>query len=404
MDEKVDKILKLIEPNLADGVSIMELRQELQSIICPVERYQTNPKNQAYREKYNKEASDYYENKMLQLGALEEMVGWVENQGDRVHLPHHLMYRVGEPIVSADGHRSYEFLIEYHRKKPSEGIYYGCRGNTCKGFSHDEEIEVFRSEWLEVKDELARVLNNNFPEKDFSQRFKMTDNANDNTYWLFWISLVEDEDINQVGVSAVKVIRTFFEKYLFGELSIGNNGLISKMNPKKLSVPRAFTNECYRDFLLLCHKGICSLYNRIDNFPKNKKTIFQKSFSKYIKRLEKNNVLKKDEMYECAWRFCYKNKLGRSTNVDFSLMTTALYQIVVEEVADRQFPSDTKRDPDIPWSAFCRIFLSDKGDAYDIDSVKNSIKIKKSDKSDDYTKYEKYEAQLNEWKKKIRGS
>lgn len=402
MDEKVDKILKLIEPNLAGGVSILELRQELQSIICPVERYQTNPKNQAYREKYNKEASDYYENKMLQLGALEEMVGWVENQGDRVHLPHHLMYRVGEPIVSADGHRSYEFLIEYHRKKPSEGIYYGCRGNTCKGFSHDEEIEVFRSEWLEVKDVLARFLNNNFPEKDFSQRFKMTDNANDNTYWLFWISLVEDEDINQVGVSAVKLIRIFFEKYLLGELSI----IREESAPKKISVQRSFTKECYNDFLLSCHEKIESYYkntitsktkdsptSKTKDSPKKKNTILPKTITKYLKKLERINVLKKDEMYECAWRFCYKNKSGRSTIVDFALMTSALYNIIVDEVGEKQFGTKKSETnlPIIPWAVFCRIFLNDIGNAYDAVTVKISYSHTKAN-------------QLDEWINKIKNT
>ena len=42
---------------------------------------------------------------------------------------------------------------------------------------------------------LLLFLKNTFPGKFFTHRFKPTNNANNHTYWPFWITLHEDEDI-----------------------------------------------------------------------------------------------------------------------------------------------------------------------------------------------------------------
>lgn len=136
--------------------------------------------NDYFCNKFIAEASKSYKKKMLELGSPEELRASVPC----VDLKEHLCYCL-EPLYSKDGHREYQFLIEYHTRRPSEGIYYGCRGITLKNFDHQEEICQFRKDWEIVEAEVCTILNNTFPKKDFSRRFKITDNANDQTYWLF---------------------------------------------------------------------------------------------------------------------------------------------------------------------------------------------------------------------------
>ena len=89
------------------------------------------------------------------------------------------MYRL-EPILSPDGHRTYEFLIECNTKVSAEGIYYGVRRLTNDGYDPETELHRFQQDWEAVKAEVCTVLNNIFTNKDFSHRFKMTDNYNTN--------------------------------------------------------------------------------------------------------------------------------------------------------------------------------------------------------------------------------
>lgn len=83
------------------------------------------PKDNDYRQRFTIESSRFYTHKMLELvngdeTRMDEMKGAVPG----LLLPNHLMYRI-ETLQSQDGHRLYEFLIEYDMKSPGEGIYYG---------------------------------------------------------------------------------------------------------------------------------------------------------------------------------------------------------------------------------------------------------------------------------------
>jgi hypothetical protein len=165
-------------------------------------------------------------------------------EGVRLELLYTLMHRI-DTLYSKDGRRLYEFLIEYDVESPSVGIYYGCRGVTVDGFDHTQEIAQFRHDYDMVKTEICRVLNNTFLDKDFSHRLKLTDNANDGTYWLFWITLNEEEDICDVGVNATTIIRNIFKRYLDGE--VFSNAELPKKRPKKESM--SFTNETFQGLL-----------------------------------------------------------------------------------------------------------------------------------------------------------
>lgn len=83
------------------------------------------------------EASKPYESKMLQLVGGDESRR-LELAGrllSGIEKPDLLMYHV-DVLHSLDGHRAYEFLIEYCTNDPSVGIYYGCRG-----FTKESEID-----------------------------------------------------------------------------------------------------------------------------------------------------------------------------------------------------------------------------------------------------------------------
>ena len=159
-----------------------------------------------------------------------------------------------EKLIERDKHelRGYipdgkggEFLIEYDTDTPAEGIYYGCRGITVDGYDHVQEIDKFSHEREIVLPEMCRILNNTFPLKDFSHRFKLPDNADDDTYWLFWITLNEEEDIKKVGVTATTIIRNVFRRYLNGETLPG--GKLPEKKFEKSST--CFTDETYQSLL-----------------------------------------------------------------------------------------------------------------------------------------------------------
>lgn len=305
--------------------------------------------NDYYIAKYTAEASQFYENKMLELvdGDRERLRTEVPN----VPLPDHMAYKL-EPLFSADGHRQYEFLIEYHTKKPSEGIYYGCRGITLKGYNHNEEIEQFRKDLETVKSELCVILNNSFPGKNFNFRFRMTDNANDETYWLFWISLVEDEDIDKVGLRATEIIRKVFESYLTGA-PIGQHK-ISQTMPK---VETAFTIEA-RDYLL----------DRVGALAKNgRKKECQQLFTKFVEGATLQKLLIDNKNYEYAYSY------QGETNSGFARLINTFFEVL----HDRGLTRD--EHVSVPWKGIIKVFLDKEGHAFG-EEIKTQVEKKVHDR------------------------
>ena len=173
------------------------------------------------------EFTQFYLDKMKKLTEAEGFVR-EDIKGDF----NHIIYRyrpdgAEKPFRSVDG-RDYDFVIEYHRNKPSEGIYYGIKGEVCSG-DLEEQCEKFRKEWPNIfmKEHKNRnslsdlqkattdILNDTFLWKDFLKCFKPTDNFNKKRYWLFWITLNDDEDVISVAALAVKLISKSFEEYLW---------------------------------------------------------------------------------------------------------------------------------------------------------------------------------------------
>lgn len=153
-------------------------------------------------------------------------------------------YKLGYPLISLNGTRAYEFLIEFSVNEPNLGIYYGVKGLTLKG-DHYDQIDAFVKDFWgmdmddliehgvnksdeypqktkrnknpknkveTVRNLIAKYLNATFPGKDFSQRFMFTDNACDRTFWPFWIAVEPEEDIVRETARAVSIIRRIYKE------------------------------------------------------------------------------------------------------------------------------------------------------------------------------------------------
>ena len=276
----------------------------------------------SYHSKYNKdigykkqaefihEFTQFYLDKMKKLVAAEGFVR--EDIKDDFY---HIIYRYrpkdsNKPFHSIDG-RDYDFVIEYHRGKPSEGIYYGIKGEVTSG-DLEEQCEKFRKEWPNIfmKEHKNRnslsdlqkattdILNDTFLWKDFLKCFKPTDNFSKRRYWLFWITLNDDEDVNSVAALAVKLISKSFEEYLWKKTDFvdrENEKHKGRGRPKKwdkkdnyLRIPY-FSNEAYNK--------LCEAY-----YGERGK------IEEWIEKLETNEIIRKEDLYEKCYRLNIDSK------------------------------------------------------------------------------------------------
>ena len=184
-----------------------------QEAVSEMEKDKIRERNRKHWEELNGIASEFYKKKMRLLDEVEDFKADASFHGNKA--PHHMMYKL-ETLYSKDGCRGYEFLIEYDVYEPVVGIYYGCKGLILDENDKDG-MAMFNEEWEDIRYYVTAVLENTFPGKFFTHRFKPTNNANNHTYWPFWITLHEDEDIVEVGARAVCLIRSVYEGYLENE-------------------------------------------------------------------------------------------------------------------------------------------------------------------------------------------
>ena len=276
----------------------------------------------SYHSKYNKdigykkqaefihEFTQFYLDKMKKLVAAEGFVR--EDIKDDFY---HIIYRYrpkdsNKPFHSIDG-RDYDFVIEYHRGKPSEGIYYGIKGEVTSG-DLEEQCEKFRKEWPNIfmKEHKNRnslsdlqkattdILNDTFLWKDFLKCFKPTDNFSKRRYWLFWITLNDDEDVISVAALAVKLISKSFAEYLWNDtvfVDRENEKRKGRGRPKKwdkkniyLRIPY-FSNEAY--------DKLCEAYY-------GEREVIEE----WIEKLETNEIIRKENLYEKCYRLNIDSK------------------------------------------------------------------------------------------------
>ena len=344
--------------------------------------------NASFRDEYTHQASEFYVKNMKQLLGKHSTQSGVYNLyfdndkkleipvalkgyvpdgkgGVRLELLYTLMHRI-DTLYSKDGRRLYEFLIEYDVESPSVGIYYGCRGVTVDGFDHTQEIAQFRHDYDMVKTEICRVLNNTFLDKDFSHRLKLTDNANDGTYWLFWITLNEEEDIYDVGVNATTIIRNVFKRYLDGEEF--SNAELSKKRPKKESM--SFTNETFQG--LLDNMKYYHFGGKIEDKEKTKEA--QELFKRFLEKAQQERIMIKDPSYECAYKVLHAIDKEECGNADFVRMMYAFFDYLCDK--ELLYKKEDETYINLPWENFRKVFLDKDGNAFS-ESIKTQLNSSK---------------------------
>ena len=321
----------------------------------------------SYHSKYNKdigykkqaefihEFTQFYLDKMKQLVAAEGFVR-EDIKGDF----YHIIYRYrptdsNKPFHSIDG-RDYDFVIEYHRGKPSEGIYYGIKGEVTSG-DLEEQCGKFRKEWPNIfmmdksdlqkiydeicneshdesrgKDifwgynfqlELTEILNNTFPWKDYLKCYKPTDNIWKNRYWLFWVTLNDDEDIVKVAARAVKLMAKTYDRCM-------------NVNHDKYKKPNAKKNDSKAPMLQMTSFTI-------EAFKELEKKILKgtkgENINDFIMKLQACELIEDEERYECCYILTGEQ--------DIASFAQKVESIIMEDFAMSR----------VPWGAIDRVFL-----------------------------------------------
>lgn len=313
-----------------------------------LEYFSPHSRNQHFIDFYTEKANEFYLDKMEKLKKDEDFIE--ENtffkDGIREKSTHHIMYKL-PTIYSTDGCRGYEFLIEYDFKKPSIGIYYGCKAFICEG-NLEKQLDIIDNEWIKLEPIICQVLNNVFPDKDFTHRFKRTDNANNGNYWPFWITLYEDENIIEVAARAVKLIKNIYEYYLDpkkqGQIvqlhKTDKNSCVDKSednsSEKEKETETAFTQQAFDTFK-----------NRIlDPYKDEEKDYCWKGFLNFLKGAEKlifkrEPVLRIPKFYEKAW-------VVEMDNNDFAYLISRVVEKLDEMAREKRCEKKNKELDNMP--------------------------------------------------------
>lgn len=290
-----------------------------------------------YREKYVR--------RMYKLRSLRKL--FVEDCSyNGIHSDRHLMFKLicdeegRTELRSKDGNRAYEFLVEFDLEDFAYGIYYGCRG-LIKGGDQEEQIARLQAEWDEVlRGEVCTVLNNTFVDKDFSGRFQKTDNANDRTYWPFWIALFEDEDVIEVAARAVQLMFRVYKRYLVDGIVPENK----EAAPKVIEVRTRYTQAAFdATMATIDEEGKSHRFNAVEA-----KAILQRFLRNAARagRYDREGLVV-DTRYEKCWRF---HRIGK---VEAAFLLAELSKRM--GVLKHQDKDQIK----IPWAYFSDYLLSE---------------------------------------------
>lgn len=302
------------------------------------------PLNKELYDKYvngkkDKDGKEGIATKIKHLGNDKAFVS--DNSFNGVKANHHIMYKCklndngNTLLLSSDGYIGYEFLVELDLVDIGYGIYYGCRGHIKAG-DQKSGIKRIEDDWENLRVEVTAVLNNTFVDKDFSNRFQPTNNANNKTYWPFWISLGADEDVIKVAARATKLICNVYKKYINGWKPREKNEEEDK--EKEIPVRTKYTEEAY--------KKIC------DDISKKCGEERMKDFDLFIKRLEERGVVILDDRYEKCWKFVEL----------INVQVHCLIKTACEVLGLKRPDSNGSK---VPWGFFSPIFLSTYDEDFD---------------------------------------
>lgn len=117
---------------------------------------------------YYNEFVDNYISKIVKLDSHPDFIR--DDSFNGIKSSEHIIYKLrtnetgATHLLSRDGNRGYEFVIEFDKREPAYGIYYGCKGLIFGG-DQEREINTFLEEWKSIRKEVSYILNNTFPEK-----------------------------------------------------------------------------------------------------------------------------------------------------------------------------------------------------------------------------------------------
>lgn len=257
---------------------------------------------------------------------------------------HHIMYKM-ETLYNKDKSLGYEFLIEMDVDEPSLGIYYGCKVLILNEQIHESIAQVTK-EWEDIiRPQACRVLNNVFVHKNFERRFLKTDNANDRTFWPFWISLEPDEGIVDVAAEATRIIRRIYEIYLNGD-SFSTKPEPEK--PKYMKSELAFTREACDNLLNVFFDKKTDTDNK--SKQRNTATLKISRFHNFIDQCIANGILELDKRYEHAYKVCD--------------MPDSEFSYLIKLYFERKILNLDDKGKKIPWEQIQKVFLNQDGYAF----------------------------------------
>lgn len=285
-------------------------------------------------------ASEYHKSRMLTLAAACNLVGDVRGEKDEKYM-RYLVDSIDHPA----GGRRYEFLIEYDIYNPSQGIYFGCKSLTLPPHRHAGQIRRAQEDWERAMPHVLQRLNNVFIDKDFTYRFRETDNDHNGTFWPFWISLYEDEDPTEVGVRALEIISGVYRQLVEGTLPPAS---AIPSSVKKLEVRTAFTVSAYEALEERVRKSIRTRSGMNELADKG-----WYLFETFINRAETEGIIHRVKCYERAWSV--DPVYG---DVDFKCMVQFLFDTIGHRLGIENIG--------IPWEAILKVFMRSDGTAYKV--------------------------------------
>lgn len=289
--------------------------------------------------------------------------------------PRHMMYKLA-PLYTRDKSIKYEFLIEYKKGFPVQGIYYGCKGLILDGEQMLKNNTIDK-QWQSIKKDVTEVLEDTFPGKRFLARFKETDNINNKTYWPFWITLGEDENILEVAGRATKMIRKIYKELLKLEDDNSYPAPISPTSDSYKPCDNYRRNECDAEtstaFTEVAMEKILNSFSRDQD--RECFTRFLNNAEHYIARNygKKKPILTRSPLYPCAWYINIKN-------IDFAALLYALFWEKKGDRAVKRINYKFLHNKKVPWEDMESIFRDSNDKKFKNRSLSNSWSKDKENK------------------------
>ena len=229
--------------------------------------------------------------------------------------------REGNQPDDSDFKRKYQFLIEYCNDNPTVGIYCGCRVQISLNEDLSTAIQEIQKEWdcskakkgaFNMKNNFIKNLMLNKKIPSYYQNLEQTDNANEHTFWPFWIRIKDGEDLTLFAVEVLNIIKDLY-----------NVRFISKSHKSQI-----------KPFSVEALKKLLADDSRINEF---------------IASLERYPfIFEKNDNYECAWKYkggtIFCRFIAESPN--FS---------VCRELINK------RNEEHWPWKDLCRVFQKKDG-------------------------------------------